>query len=251
MKHPRTWIPFPILVGVLGVLVPAARAQTYGPDAQVLTIGAAQFQAMSPLNGYIDSDGYLYYSGDLDQLAPLSLPEGATIEKVCLYANDSDPGKFGYVRAVLIAGKLVPGGEGPHVTAIPGAIAISTSDVGYGYYCSPPLSYTVRGKTDVDGDEILDAVAYSVLAYVPLASQNSLGLGGVQITWKRPVSTPPSTPTFGDVPATDLAFPFIEALAASGITAGCAGGNYCPDATLTRRQMAVFLSKALGLHWPF
>ena len=27
-------------------------------------------------------------------------------------------------------------------------------------------------------------------------------------------------------------------------------GNYCPDAPLTRGQMAVFLSKALGLHWP-
>ena len=41
----------------------------------------------------------------------------------------------------------------------------------------------------------------------------------------------------------------IEALAASGITAGCAGGNYCPEANLTRRQMAIFLAKALGLHW--
>jgi hypothetical protein len=35
---------------------------------------------------------------------------------------------------------------------------------------------------------------------------------------------------------------------ASGITAGCGGGNYCPDAP-TRRQMAIFLAKALGLHW--
>jgi hypothetical protein len=36
---------------------------------------------------------------------------------------------------------------------------------------------------------------------------------------------------------------------ASGITAGCGGGNYCPDAPLTRGQMAVFLSKGLGLHF--
>ena len=72
----------------------------------------------------------------------------------------------------------------------------------------------------------------------------------MKIIWRRQVSPPPATPTFGDVPASDSAFPFIEALAASGITAGCAGGNYCPDANLTRRQMAVFLAKALGLHWP-
>ena len=34
------------------------------------------------------------------------------------------------------------------------------------------------------------------------------------------------------------------------ITGGCGGGNFCPNANLTRRQMAVFLAKALGLHWP-
>ena len=31
---------------------------------------------------------------------------------------------------------------------------------------------------------------------------------------------------------------------------GCGSGNYCPDANLTRGQMAVFLSKAMGLHFP-
>jgi hypothetical protein len=36
---------------------------------------------------------------------------------------------------------------------------------------------------------------------------------------------------------------------ASGITAGCSATLYCPDAPLTRGQMAVFLSKALGLHF--
>ena len=70
------------------------------------------------------------------------------------------------------------------------------------------------------------------------------------IAWRRQVSPPPGTPTFGDVPPSDAAFPFIEALVASGITAGCGSGNYCPDNPITRRQMAVFLAKALGLHWP-
>jgi hypothetical protein len=45
-------------------------------------------------------------------------------------------------------------------------------------------------------------------------------------------------------------FQFIEALYAYGITAGCGSGNYCPDAPLTRGQMAVFLAKAPGLQWP-
>ena len=96
----------------------------------------------------------------------------------------------------------------------------------------------------------LDAAVHYLTLYLPAASQNSLSFGGVRITWKRQVSPPPGTPSFTDVPPGDPAFQSIEALYASGITVGCAGGTtYCPDATLTRRQMAVFLAKALGLHW--
>ena len=49
---------------------------------------------------------------------------------------------------------------------------------------------------------------------------------------------------FGDVGAGSFAANFIEQLASDGITAGCGGGNYCPDAVVTRDQMAVFLLRA-------
>ena len=62
-----------------------------------------------------------------------------------------------------------------------------------------------------------------------------------------PVSPSPVQATFNDVPTNHPFFQFIEALAASGITAGCGSGNYCPDNPVTRGQMAVFLAKALGL----
>jgi hypothetical protein len=55
--------------------------------------------------------------------------------------------------------------------------------------------------------------------------------------------------TFGDVPTNHQFFRFIEALVSSGITSGCGGGNYCPNDPVTRGQMAVFLSTALGLHF--
>ena len=42
----------------------------------------------------------------------------------------------------------------------------------------------------------------------------------------------------------------IEALAASGITSGCGGGNFCPNDVVTRAQVAKFLANALGLHSP-
>ena len=49
---------------------------------------------------------------------------------------------------------------------------------------------------------------------------------------------------FADVPAAAFAADWIEDLATRGITGGCGGGNYCPDAAVTRRQMAAFLLKA-------
>lgn len=75
-------------------------------------------------------------------------------------------------------------------------------------------------------------------------------LRGCAIFWRRTVTPAPGIATFTDVPTNHPQFRFIEALVASGITSGCGDGNYCPDAPLTRGQMAVFLSVALGLHWP-
>jgi hypothetical protein len=75
----------------------------------------------------------------------------------------------------------------------------------------------------------------------------------VELWWKRAVSPPPATASFDDVPTSDPFFQCIEALAASGITGGCQASPplYCPDNPLTRGQMAVFLAKGLGLHWPY
>ncbi len=53
---------------------------------------------------------------------------------------------------------------------------------------------------------------------------------------------PPATGTvFADVPASSIYAPWIEELQRQGLTAGCGNGNYCPDDSVTRAQMAVFL----------
>ena len=74
-------------------------------------------------------------------------------------------------------------------------------------------------------------------------------LRGATVFYRLQVSPAPVIATFSDVPTSHLFFQYIEALAAAGITAGCGGGNYCPDSPVTRGQMAVFLARALGLHW--
>ena len=71
----------------------------------------------------------------------------------------------------------------------------------------------------------------------------------VRVFYKLQVSPTPGTATFDDVPLGHPLLRFVEAMVASGITAGCGNDNFCPNEPLTRGQMAVFLSVALGLHF--
>ena len=50
--------------------------------------------------------------------------------------------------------------------------------------------------------------------------------------------------SFPDVPRSNQFYRFIETLFHSEVTGGCGLGNYCPDNSVTRAQMAVFLLKA-------
>jgi hypothetical protein len=72
-----------------------------------------------------------------------------------------------------------------------------------------------------------------------------------RVRYRLQVSPAPATASFpNDVPTTHPFFRFVEALSAAGVTGGCGAGSYCPDAAVTRGQMAVFLATALGLHFP-
>lgn len=55
---------------------------------------------------------------------------------------------------------------------------------------------------------------------------------------------------FGDVSASTYGCAWIEQLAAEGITTGCGGGNYCPNQSVDRAQMAAFLTRAFTLVQP-
>jgi hypothetical protein len=54
---------------------------------------------------------------------------------------------------------------------------------------------------------------------------------------------PPCTGLFADVPCPSTYADWIEQLSNEGVTAGCGNGDYCPDASITRAQMAIFLLK--------
>lgn len=62
--------------------------------------------------------------------------------------------------------------------------------------------------------------------------------------------SPPTTggsTGFNDVPPSYWAAAWIKQLAAEGITSGCGNNNFCPNTSVTRAQMAVFLVKTFNL----
>ena len=61
---------------------------------------------------------------------------------------------------------------------------------------------------------------------------------------------PPASGVFLDVPPQNPFAPWIEQLAAEGVTAGCGGSEFCPEGANTRGQMAVFIAKTFQLAVP-
>lgn len=226
---------------------PNSVPKTYGTNFQTLHVGGSAFRSIYGFETFFDAyfDGYLYNwdpSFETDVVtAPVTLPPGAEIHALCAYFYDFHSDADNTVG--LRAGRLIPGGGQRGVVAI-GPTISSSWDYGYGVACAdfaPPYTYTEAAADDGV------ALTYYFLAQLPASN----AIGGVKIIWRQQVSPAPASPTFSDVPAGHPFFQFVEALSASGITGGCAPGRFCPEAPLTRGQMAVFLAKALGLHWPY
>ncbi|MEK6282022.1 MAG: S-layer homology domain-containing protein [Acidobacteriota bacterium] len=64
--------------------------------------------------------------------------------------------------------------------------------------------------------------------------------------------TPVASPSglFSDVPPGHPLAGFIERMAQLGITSGCGGGQFCPNAPVTRAQSAIFIARAFNLPLP-
>jgi len=167
---------------------------------------------------------------------------------------------------LLYAGLHVPNGAAVDYIELDACDTSVTNQVSGGLLRSAAgvtdvLAFVSTGGTEADGcsrwrvdlltPETADTQTYDYTAYATNDSfDGSTTIGAVRVYYRLQVSPAPGAATFGDVPTGHPFFQFVEALAASGVTAGCGSGNFCPDAPLTRGQMAVFLSKALGLHWP-
>ena len=175
----------------------------------------------------------------LDVVASLRLPSGALVDGYAMIFNDSETDAN--IQVWLSRHWVTPIGAG-------------TSKIGPTFMSSGTPGITTTW-VDVDPDftiSYFNAATLATQSYVftvTLDCWPDLSFRGIIVHWKRQISPEPAVATFADVPVGAFGFRHIEALASSGITAGCGGGNFCPNNTLTRAQMAVFLAKALGLHW--
>jgi hypothetical protein len=218
---------------------PAAFGTT---EYSVTSVSAASFTSADTHNDRITLGGNFYRYFDAGSLTFLflgsvSIPEGVIIDYVGL--NNCDP---------------VAGG---------GSFTFKLMDFTTdGSFTNVFTLNSNHNTCIVDYNSAAGAINYSypqnaghnlqIFVYQNLGTptDGSAAVQSVEVWWRRQVSPAPGTSDFGDVPTSSPQFQFVEALYHAGITAGCGGGNYCPDNPVTRGQMAVFLAKALGLYWP-
>ncbi|MCS7183059.1 MAG: S-layer homology domain-containing protein [Thermoanaerobaculum sp.] len=163
--------------------------------------------------------------------ASLSLPTGVRLVRFDVFGCDQNASADLYAFVIVASGTSALSHGGPISSGTPGCTF-------FGFDLTP---YNL----------IVDNLNKRYALEVNLSSATSdLSFSAFNVRYQLTVSPAPATPTFGDVPAAHPFFQYVEALVASGITSGCGGGNYCPNNPVTRGQMAVFLAKALGLHWP-
>src|SRR5438132_9446798 len=207
------------------------QSETYGTSSLTwLTLTSWDFHPADSLTTYgvTNNPTYGIYNntsgGSYQFNAGLHLPDGAIVSAIELSACDTHGTQD--LSAAFLA-YLKTGAS----TNAPGLVSTSGSSG-----CQVVLSNTFSPWTVNN-----DTTYYLVNVNFGFAIDARLVLNSVRVGYKLQVSPPPAAATFSDVPTTHLFFQYVEALAAAGITSGCGGGNFCPDAAVTRGQMTVFL----------
>jgi len=216
-------------------LVPTTRESPdgYGTSTHTVTV--------IPATAFTSDDYYVTDYGSLARYFPfvdahrhyragVSVPSGAVIDYIGLECASSGSGELTaslvFVDRSGNVANIASLGNTPH--------GFSTD------YNSDPLGWGL--DRNVHNELVID---------VDQAPNSEPLFGWIEIWWRRRVSPPPAMATFTDVPTTHLFFQFVEALHAAGITNGYPDGRFGVNDPITRGQMAVFLSTALGLNWPY
>ena len=176
-----------------------------------------------------------YYSW-VERLYAAGITSGCSVSPL-LYCPDQS------VTRAQMAKFLEKGINGSTYTP-PGGSGMVFADV--------PLSYWADNWIEkLYADGITSGCILSPLSYCPDDPVTRAQMAKFLLVAKHGAGyTPPAvggSTGFGDVSTSYWAAAWIKQLALEGITSGCGGGNYCPDDSVTRAQMAKFLVLTFNL----
>lgn len=213
--------------------VSGANASSFGPNSTYTWISAAEFRPDSGAGCdlvYAGNYQYSFAGGCTIWSAPIELPEGALLIGYRMVYIDNSVSNLSFALDD-IAGEAETYDETDFHTTSVQTTALQSD------FFSTAAPYTIKHPS---------LGFYRLRVYTP-AIATGMELRGARLFWERQISPAPVSATFNDVPTNHPFFREIQALSASSITQGCGGGAFCPDAAVTRGQMAAFLSRALGL----
>ena len=238
---------------------PAAVAEV-GNEPGPNQFGSNWFTKMIPPTAFFPADdittysasayGYYHSRGSNGSFnAPLDMPPGTEIQQVCLFVRDSSSTyQIGFSWIAFRMGDSTEASGSTSIGSVYSGVAETPGETAICVVPASPVQIRAFADVDGDGDQEYNYHALNLSA----GGDTNVRWGAAYVVWRRAMSPAPATATFpNDVPTSHPFFQYIEALSASGITAGCGTGSYCPDQPLTRGQMAVFLAGALGLYWPY
>ncbi|MCS7311593.1 MAG: S-layer homology domain-containing protein [Acidobacteria bacterium] len=216
---------------------------TFGSDYFYTYVPSADFQPRDSATTYGYAGlGYIYKTAGTQLFwAPLALDAGISIGVLRIFYCDTDA-----ANDITMYLTYYEGDTSPTFTDV-----ASVSSSGTPGCTSTAIFFSPEHTIRTLNPSTLVPRHYVVNVDLGNATTSALRFKAVRVFWRRQISPAPGSPTFTDVPPAHPFYQHIEALVASGITTGCTATQYCPDTPLTRGQMAVFLSRALGLHWPY
>jgi hypothetical protein len=211
---------------------------TFGSSLTCYTLSSAEFTPYGSTMGHT----FMGNSARRQSLtvpavfvAPVQLPAGAIIEMIEGEGCDVSTGE---VRVFLYSSSTDFATGLESFLSLGGGSTGTAAAVGCGFMSAP-----------VNPPVIVDNHLNQYLVWVTLTGAATTSFAAVRLYYRLQVSPTPLTATFNDVPVGHPFHRFVEAFARAGITGGCGPSIFCPDQPVTRGQMAVFLSVALGLHW--
>jgi len=246
------------LLAVLLFTLPAASFAAT-PESQTTLIPIQSFVPVDDQQQYTAGGaafGYLFTRGTATSLtvwAPLGVPVGVDVDSICVYVFDSSAATT--VSVTLVASTVTTSLTEPDTidlaeafsgAAFVGGVKLCVASINGGF----DFPWRVRTRLPLaDWDVVQYFLRVTIPAQGAALSPSALGPG--LVTWRRAISDAPGSATFDDVGTGDDYFQYVEALNAAGVMTSCDGGNhFCPDAPVTRKQLALFLARALGVYWP-